>query len=65
MKLFHRNRKKDDIQYDRCQYCCELNHSTSWFDSKQEMLDFIEDYSKKNTIYSLSMFRFDIYNLIK
>lgn len=65
MSLFKRKNKKDVIQYDRCQYCAEINHSTSWFDSKEEMLGYIKEYSKNNTIYALSMFRFDIYNLIK
>lgn len=66
MRLFKRKYKRpDSIEFDRSQYCCEINHQIQWFDTKEEMLQSIENYSKSNTIYSLSMFRFDIYNLIR
>lgn len=58
-------RQSDIVQKDSSRYGCCLNEKFSWFESKEEMLKYIDSYSKSNTIYSLSMFRTDVFNLIK
>lgn len=62
--LLKRN-KKDVIQFDRCYYQAMINDKCQWFETKQQMLEYIEEYEKLNKIYSLSLFRFDMFNLIK
>lgn len=58
-------RKEDVVQFDSRKYGCCLNDRFSWFETKDEMMKFIDSYSKSNTIFSLSMFRTDVFNLIK
>lgn len=62
-KLGHR--KNDVVEFKETMYSCVVNDKMSWHKSKDDMLRFIEEYSKQNVIYSLSMFRNDLYNLIK
>lgn len=63
--LFSKKNKPDVIEFKESHYCAVINDQMSWYDSKEAMLNFIESYSKTNTIYSLSMFRYDLFNLIK
>lgn len=65
MFKFRRKNRPDVTEFNESQYCLNLNDKMSWYDSKEEMLNYIEEYSKLNVVYSLSMFRFDIFNLIK
>lgn len=65
MFKFKRKNRPDVTEFKECQYCAVINNSYTWYDSKEDMMRAIEDYSKANTIYSLSMLRFDIYDLIK
>lgn len=65
LKNLLRRNKKDVIQYDRCFYQAVINGKCLWFDSKAQMMSSIEEYEKVNKIYSLSLFRFDMFNLIK
>lgn len=64
-KLFGVDSNADTIQFKQTLYCCVINDKMTWYDTKEEMLNFIESYSRNNTIYSLSMFRNDMYNLVK
>lgn len=63
--LFFKKNKSDVVEFAESHYCAVINEQMSWYDSKEKMLAFIESYSKTNTIYSLSMFRYDMFNLIK
>lgn len=62
LKKRHRN---DVIELKESFYCCSINGCFLEFKTKQAMLNYIEDYSSKNTIFNLSMFRTDMFNLIK
>lgn len=63
---FLKRRHKDDVvELKESFYCCIINDNWFRFSQKEAMLDFIEKYSSKNTIYKLSMFRTDMFNLIK
>ena len=66
MKL-HLNliRRKDVVEYKETQYMAIINDETKSFDTKEQLLNFIESYSKVNVVYSLNMFKVDLYNLIK
>lgn len=62
--LFKRHRK-DVVELSEVKYVAIVNQVMREFKDKDSMLDFIEKYSQRNTIYSLSMFRYDLFNLIK
>lgn len=63
--IFKRRQKHDVIELKESFYCCSINGSFLEFKTKQAMLNYIEDYSSKNTIFNLAMFRTDMFNLIK
>ena len=63
--LLSRLRRKDVVEYKETQYMAIINDETKSFDTKDELLNFIESYSKVNVIYSLNMFKVDLYNLLK
>lgn len=65
LKAFLKRNKKDLIQFDKSYYQAMINDKCQWFDNKEQMMSFIEEYEKVNKIYSLSLFRFDMFNLIK
>lgn len=64
-KLFKNRHKPDVVQFVESHYCAVINDKMNCFDSKSDMIKGIEEYSKFNVIYSLNMFRYDLYNLMK
>lgn len=58
-------RNKDAAQYKESHYCAVINGKMSWYDSKESMLKGVEAYSRVNSVYELSLFRYDLYSLIK
>lgn len=58
-------RKEDVVQFKESHYCAVINGQYSWYDSKEQMFKGIEAYSKVNSVYELSMFRYDMFNLLK
>lgn len=67
LKLFRHKRTKlvDKPRPCNTQYVAVINDKWQWFNSKQELLTYLEEYSKTNTIYSLSMFRNEMYEVEK
>lgn len=55
----------DVVQFKESHYCAVINGSYSWYDTKEAMLNGIEAYSKVNAVFELSMFRYDMFNLLK
>ena len=57
--------RKIAVSDDGCQiqYAAVINEKWQWFNSKEEMFDFISEYAKVNTIYKVAMFRNEMYNL--
>lgn len=64
-KLFSKKEQNDTIEFAESMYCAVINEKMSWYHTKDDMLKAIESYSKVNSVFSLSMFRYDMYNLIK
>lgn len=58
-------KEPDVVEFAESHYCAVINDKMQWFDTKEAMLQAIEAYSKVNTIFSLSMFRYDMFNLVK
>lgn len=56
--------KEKDVAFN-VQYCAVVNNNWKWFSTKDEMLKFLVDYSKVNIIYSLTMFRNEMYECKK
>lgn len=65
LHLLSRLRRKDVVEYKETQYMAMINDETKSFDTKEQLLNYIESYSKVNVVYSLNMFKVDLYNLIK
>lgn len=64
-RLFNSEHSNDVVEFKETLYSCVINDKMSWHKNKQEMLNYIEEYSKTNVIYSLTMFRSDMFNLLK
>lgn len=64
-KLCKALRHEDVVQFKESHYCAVINGEYSWYDTKEQMLKGIESYSKINSVYELSMFRYDMFNLMR
>lgn len=66
-KLFKRlfTTSSDVVEKSETQYGCCINGVLSYYPTKEMMIKHIDSYSKSNEIFSLSMFRLDIFNLFK
>lgn len=67
-KIFHLSKdshKEDVVELADKRYCAVINDNPTFFDTKEAMFAGIEEFSRFNAIYSLNMFRYDMYNLLK
>lgn len=46
-------------------YLAVVNDKWQWFEDRDSLLRYVEDYSSKNVIYSLNMQRIEVYQLEK
>lgn len=57
-------KRKTEVLVADNKYCAIINEKPTFFDTKDAMLKGIEEFSKFNTIYSISLYRYDLYNLL-
>lgn len=62
-----KNRKQVNLKEGLAavQYLAIVNDKWQWFDSRESLLKYIEEYSKNNVIFSLNMQRIEVYSLEK
>lgn len=65
LKLLLKKRNPKQLQESNCevQYCAVINDRFTWFNTQQEMLEFVEKFGKENIIHKITLFKHQIYQL--
>lgn len=64
-RLFRRNKLELHDKSCNVQYLAVINDKWQWFSTKEDMFNYISEYSNVNTIFKLAMFRNEMYELEK